>query len=539
MAERIQRALVSVSDKTGLVEFASALAEMGVEIISTGGTARLLADGGVNVVSISDYTGFPEIMDGRVKTLHPVVHGGLLAVRDNPEHVRAMEELDIKPIDMVCVNLYPFEQTVAKPDCTLEDAIENIDIGGPSMLRAAAKNHRYVTVVSNPARYGEIIAEMRANGGKVSDKLRAQLAIEVFEKTHQYDGAISSYLSAHHPAAGGAKEFPQTISLGFEKVQSLRYGENPHQKAAYYREAGLIEPSVSTAKQISGRELSFNNLIDINAAIEIVKEFRSPAVAVIKHTNPCGAGSAKTLLEAYKKAYSGDVVSAMGSIIGLNRRLDAATAEFMVESFKKMGKRLGASGFFIEAVIAPGYAKGAIDVLATRKRWGKAVRILQTPALSASKTARGEKDIKRVVGGLLMQDRDLELLKGKLRVMTKKKPTAAQMDDLQFAWTIAKHVKSNTILYAKGRAVVGVGAGQMSRVDAAMIGARKAGKRAKGAVIASDAFMPYPDSTSVAINAGVRAIIQPGGSKGDAGVIDLCNKRGVAMVFTGMRHFKH
>ena len=529
MNQKVERALISVSDKAGIVKFAQALASRGVEIISTGGTARLLEQSGAAVIEISRYTGFPEMMDGRVKTLHPKVHGGLLAVRDNPEHVKAMTDNDIKRIDMVVVNLYPFEATVARPECTLEEAIENIDIGGPSMLRSAAKNHRYVTVICNPDRYDDVLASMDAGGGAVADGLKAELALEVFERTAAYDAAIAKYLAAHHSAIERTSAFPGTLIIAAHKQQDLRYGENPHQAAAYYVEAGHGEPSVSTARQLAGKELSFNNLIDVNGALEVVKEFASPAVSVIKHTNPCGAAVGDELADTFERAYSGDPVAAFGCVVGSNRAIDAATAERMVDGQK-----------FIEAVVAPDFDAEAVKILTTRPRWGKNVRLLAVGPLKDRPVAAAQWDFKRVVGGVLVQQRDLDLIGPEgLKVVTQRAPTDKEMADLEFAWVIVKHLKSNAVCFAKAGTLVGAGAGQMKRVDSARIAAMIAGDRAKGSVLASDAFFPFADGVEEAAAAGATAIIQPGGSRGDPDVIAAADKAGLAMVFTGMRHFKH
>ena len=526
---QVERALISVSDKTGVVKFAQALAARGVEIISTGGTAKLLEQNGVRVMEISKFTGFPEIMDGRVKTLHPKVHGGLLAVRENAEHVQAMKQLDIQKIDLVCVNLYPFEATVARSECTIEEAIENIDIGGPSMLRSAAKNHRYVTVVCNPARYDEVIASLDAGGGRVAEGLRAELALEVFERTSAYDAAIARYLVAHHPAIKRESPFPSTLVLAAHKKQDLRYGENPHQAAAFYVEGGPKEPCVSTAQQLAGKELSFNNLLDLNAALELVKEFDEPAVSIIKHTNPCGAAVARDLAEAFDRAYAGDPVAAFGCIVGCNKTVTRQIAEKMTE-----GER------FVEAIIAPGFEPEAVSVLTTRPKWGKSVRLLAVGWLQPRHAAGQQWDVKRVVGGYLVQDRDLDLLaKEGVKIVSKRQPTAKEMADLRFAWTVCKHLKSNAVCLAKDGMLVGAGAGQMKRVDSSRIAAMIAGDRARGAVMASDAFLPFADAVEEAVAAGVTAVIQPGGSRGDPEVIAAADKAGLAMVLTGMRHFKH
>ena len=523
MMKQIKRALISVSDKRGVVELARELQSLGVEILSTGGTHKKLEEAGIKVIGVSEYTRFPEMMDGRVKTLHPKIHAGLLALRENKEHVKQMKERGFGYIDMVVVNLYPFRETIAKPGVTLEEAVEQIDIGGPTMLRSAAKNFRDVVVIVNPDRYTQLLDEIRKNG-TVSDKTRYALAQEVFEHTASYDAAIASYL---HAQSDDAPMFADRMILTLNKVQDLRYGENPHQKAAFYKEPGAREPSISTAELLSGKELSYNNIMDIDAALEIVKELDQPAAVVIKHTNPCGAGIGTTLCEAYGKAAAGDPVSAFGSILGLNRNADVATAEL-----------IASPDSFIEAIIAPGYDAQAINILKNRQKWGKNVRILKTGPLG--KRSDGGYYFRRVVGGLLVQEFDRVLYEdGALKVVTKRAPTDKEKTDLLFAWVICKHVKSNAIVYAKDGMVVGVGAGQMSRVDSSMIGARKAGARAEGSVLASDAFFPFRDGVDAAAEAGVSAIIQPGGSLRDDDVIKAADEHGMAMLFTGMRHFKH
>ncbi|MBU0650923.1 bifunctional phosphoribosylaminoimidazolecarboxamide formyltransferase/IMP cyclohydrolase [bacterium] len=509
---KIERALISVSDKTGIVEFAKELKSFGVEIISTGGTANLLKKEGVNVIEISDYTGFPEMLDGRVKTLHPMIHGGLLGVRDNKEHVDIMKKHNIKPIDMVVVNLYPFEAAVVKQDVTLEHAIENIDIGGPSMLRSAAKNHKFVTVVCDSEDYDKIIKEMADNGGDVSEKTNYDLAVKVFKHTCKYDGAIANYLSKNN-----------FVNFVYEKAQDLRYGENPHQQAVYYKEDKIDEVCIANAKQLHGKELSFNNIIDLNAAIEIVKEFEEPTAVIIKHTNPCGVARAEKLFDAYVLARSVDSVSAFGSIVGFNRPVDHETAREIVSTF-------------VEAVVAPGFDEDAFTILAEKKN----IRLLETGDMSQITWDNHEKDMKKVVGGLLVQDRDLGMIEERdLKVATKKKPTKEQIKAMLFAWKVCKSVKSNAIVYSYTDHIIGVGAGQMSRVDSAKIGIFKSNYDIKGSVLASDAFFPFRDGVDSAAKAGVIAIIQPGGSVRDEEVIAACDEHGIAMVFTGMRHFKH
>ena len=520
MAE-IKRALLSVSDKAGVVDLARGLSEMGVELVSTGGTARALREAGLEVRDVSELTGFPEIMDGRVKTLHPKVHGGLLNIREDPEHDRAKKELGIEDIDLVCVNLYPFEEAITKPDLELEEAVENIDIGGPTMLRSAAKNWKYVTVVTDPGDYSRVVEEMRANGGATSLELRTELARKVFAYTSRYDSAITRYLEGL--GADGAPEF---LRLAPERVQILRYGENPHQRAAFYREPGAKGPSVGSAKKLSGKDLSYNNILDLDAALAIVLDFKEPCASVIKHTNPCGAAVGKDLADAFKKAYECDPVSAFGSVVGLNRRVEANLARVLAET-----------GQFLEAVIAPEFDGEAVRILTEKSSWAKSVRLLEAGEF---KDAAGEWSVKSVSGGYLLQeiDRGFTELDG-LRAVTKRQPNEAELAELKVAWKFCKHVRSNAIALLKNGALVGVGAGQMSRVDSAMIAARKAGERSEGAVLASDAFFPFRDGVDVAAKAGVAAIIQPGGSKRDEDVIAACDGHGMAMVFTGRRHFRH
>lgn len=528
---KIQTALISVSDKTNITELAKGLVDLGIDIISSGGTAKLLNENGIKATEVFEYTKFPEIMDGRVKTLHPKVHGGLLAVRDNAKHQQQMKENGIMPIDMVVVNLYPFEKTVAKENVTLGEAIENIDIGGPSMIRSAAKNHKYVAVIVDPGRYTSVLEELRANKGAISEETCFELAVEAFRQTSGYDKAIANYFAVKVPSAGHIEQecFPADLSLQLKKKQDLRYGENPHQAAAFYVEDAVKEPCVSNAQQLTGKELSYNNIMDLNAALELVKEFEEPAVIVIKHTNPCGAGYAKSLAEAYIKAHSGDPVSAFGCVIGLNRRVDVQTAE-----------EITASGHFVEAMIAPDYDKEAIEILTKKRKWGENLRILKTGTLDAEAIDNYAHDMKRVVGGLLVQGRDLTTFDiNTINYVTKKKPTEKEMMDLRFAWIVCKHVKSNAIVLAKDGLVVGVGAGQMSRVDSTEIAIKKAGDRAHGSVLASDAFFPFRDSVDIAAKAGITSVIQPGGSNKDEEVIAAANENNISMVFTGQRHFRH
>lgn len=524
---KIKRALLSVSDKTGLEELVKTLRKFGVEILSTGGTAKAIRALGIPVKDVSEHTGFPEMLDGRVKTLHPKIHGGLLALRENKEHMATVGERGIGLIDMVVVSLYPFEKTISKPGVKLEEAIENIDIGGPSMLRSAAKNHRSVCVICDPADYKRVIESMENGQGSLPEGLLAELGIKVFDKTSQYDSAIYKYLKVHSPQSmvhSNANEFPPTINLNFQKIQDLRYGENPHQKAAFYRDLSVNEPGIANSVQLHGKELSFNNIIDLNAALEIVREFDEPAAAIIKHTNPCGAASAKTLKDAYIDALDCDRLSAFGSVVGFNRPVDMALARAILEEAD-----------FVECIIAPSYEAQALDALKVKKN----LRLLEVK-IFGTKSASSAPDMKKVVGGILIQDRDLASIKeADLKVVTRIKPTKEELRSLLFGWVAAKHVKSNAIVLCQGTKTVGVGAGQMSRVDSVMIASRKAGERAKGSTLASDAFFPKEDGVEQAAAAGVKAIIQPGGSIRDAEVIRAADRLGIAMVFTGIRHFKH
>ncbi|MDD2581651.1 MAG: bifunctional phosphoribosylaminoimidazolecarboxamide formyltransferase/IMP cyclohydrolase [Desulfuromonadaceae bacterium] len=516
---KITRALISVSDKSGIIELSQQLAGYGVELLSTGGTARLLREAGLAVKDVSEFTGFPEMLDGRVKTLHPKVHGGLLGMRSNPEHVAKMQEYGIENIDMVVVNLYPFEATTAKEGCSLEDAIENIDIGGPTMLRSAAKNYPDVTVLVDSADYVQVLEEMKANAGAVSATTNFALAVKVFQHTAAYDGAISNYLGAR--LTGEVQEYPPTFTLQVKKAQDLRYGENPHQTAAFYVESRISEPCVSNARQLQGKELSFNNIIDLDAAIETVKEFEQSAAVIIKHTNPCGVALADSPLTAYLKARECDPLSAFGGIVGFNRTVDAATAKELTSTF-------------LEAVIAPGYSDEALDIFTAKKN----VRVMQVPLLDRY-VASGF-DLKRVTGGLLLQGRDLGIVNAlDCRVVTERTPTASEYEALDFAWRVCKHVKSNAIVFCNRDQTVGIGAGQMSRVDSSKIAVQKALLPTQGTVLASDAFFPFRDGVDAAAEAGVTAIIQTGGSVRDEEVIKAANEHGIAMVFTTMRHFRH
>ena len=507
-------ALLSVSDKTGLVEFARGLADLGIKIISTGGTANAIADADIPVKKVSTVTGFPEILDGRVKTLHPAVHGGILA-RRNEDHLEQLEMHNINTIDLVVVNLYPFRQTIARPGVTLEEAIENIDIGGPTMVRAAAKNHAYVLVVVNPGRYEEVLKAIREQA--VTPELRLDLAREAFTHTASYDAAISGYLTG----LSGQVDFPQVWSAQAELVQSLRYGENPHQQAAFYHSSGVSGACTGNAVQLQGKELSYNNILDLNAALELVREFDQPAAVIIKHNNPSGAACRENLTEAYQLAFETDPVSAFGGIVAFNRPVDRTTAEEM-------------NKIFLEAVIAPDYEPGAKEVLANKKD----LRVLAVGDLNNRSTDR--LDVRKVNGGLLVQDTDNVVLhRDNLKVVTDKAPTPDELEELIFAMTLAKHVKSNAIVVTRGRRLIGVGAGQMNRVGSAKIALEQAGDQAKGAMLASDAFFPFTDTVEQAAAGGISAIIQPGGSLKDQESIDACNRLGIAMVFTGLRHFRH
>ncbi len=536
MDVKVKTALISVSDKTGVIEFARKLSKMGIKIISTGGTAKKLSGAGIDVVGIESVTGFPEMMDGRVKTLHPKIHGALLGLRDKAEHTTAMKKHNIEPIDLVCVNLYPFEQTIAKPDCTLEDAIENIDIGGPSMLRSAAKNHKFVTVVTRPDQYDKVIEVMQKNGGAVSQQLRSDFARLAFGLTASYDAAISKYLNKR-----AGVEYPEKASIALTKESDLRYGENPHQSAAFYKLPPTGETSISSGTLLEGgTDISFNNLLDTNAAFELVKEFNEPAAVVVKHLNPCGCAVDEDIYVAYRKAYEGDVVSAFGSIVALNRNVDVELAKTIMGSYSLFGKALGASGFFAEVIIAPKFDTEAIEIIRTLKTWGSRVRLIETGPIDKTKIDQSEPDVRCVVGGLLLQKRDMVGWEpDTLTYPTKTRPTAEQLEDLRIAWLAAKHTKSNTIVLTKNKKVIGVGAGQMNRVESGLIAFKHAGDATKGCSMASDAFFPFPDNVENAAKAGVAAIVQPGGSKKDDEVIAAANKYGIAMVFTGKRHFKH
>jgi phosphoribosylaminoimidazolecarboxamide formyltransferase/IMP cyclohydrolase len=516
---KIRRALISVSDKTGIVEFAKELHRLRVEILSTGGTAKLLKENNIPVTEVSDYTGFPEMLDGRIKTIHPKIHAGILALRDNLGHMKTLEKHSIGLIDMVAVNLYPFEKTIQKQNVSIEKAIENIDIGGPSLLRSAAKNHKYVAVICNPGHYNKVIEELKKNNGALPEYLLRNLAVEAFSLTSSYDEAIYNYLKNKFSSYAGSTSFPAELILSFGKIQDLRYGENPHQKAALYREKyknqGLIN-----FRQLQGRELSFNNILDLNCAFELAGEFQRPVAVIVKHNNPCAVAGAESLDKAYFLAWKCDPLSAFGGIVALNRRLDFKTA-----------KVISKSGF-LECIIAPSYDKEALRLFKEKKN----LRLLELNLLGQIK----ESDFKRITGGLLFQDKDLETLDlNKLKVVTKKKPTKPQLESLIFGFKVAKHVKSNAIVLTQGTRTVGIGAGQMSRVDSVIIAKRKATQLTKNSCLASDGFFPKVDAVREAIKAGVKAIIQPGGSIADTEVIRTCDRYKISMVFTGIRHFKH
>ncbi|OSI17822.1 bifunctional phosphoribosylaminoimidazolecarboxamide formyltransferase/IMP cyclohydrolase [Neisseria dumasiana] len=522
----VKRALISLSDKTGVIEFAQALNKLGVEILSTGGTAKMLADAGVPVIEVADYTGFPEMLDGRVKTLHPKIHGGILGRRDLHEHVEKMKEHDIGNIDLVCVNLYPFAATIAKPGCTLEDAIENIDIGGPTMVRSAAKNWKHVAIVTDNADFNDVITELHHNNGALSDKTRFNLSRKAFSHTAQYDGMISNYLTSvsdeklsGEPEIG---EFPTQFNQSWVKVQEMRYGENPHQHAAFYRDAYPAAGSLSAYNQLQGKELSYNNIADADAAWEAVKAFDQPACVIVKHANPCGVAVADTTLNAYKLAFATDTTSAFGGIIAFNREVDADTVEAV-------------TGQFLEVLMAPKFTDKAKEIIAAKKN----VRVLEVPLLAGSNRF----ELKRVGGGLLVQTPDIHRIKrDDLKVVSKRQPTEQEWQDLMFVWNVAKFVKSNAIVFGKGGQTYGIGAGQMSRVDSTRIAARKAqdgGFDLNGACAASDAFFPFRDGVDVIAEQGIKAIIHPGGSMRDEEVFAAADEHGIAMVLTGVRHFRH
>lgn len=511
---KVRRALVSVSDKTGLVPFVRELVEMGVEVISTGGTANHLKEAGLPVTGVSEVTGFPEIMDGRVKTLHPAIHGGILADRDRPSHMQAIAELGIKPIDMVVVNLYPFEATIARKGVTEAEAIENIDIGGPAMVRSAAKNFSGVAVVTDPADYDAVISELKATGGELSPETRRRLAAKAFQHTAHYDAAIARWFAEQE------SDFPGRLMIELVKVQELRYGENPHQRASWYREVTFGGPEIGMLEQLHGAQMSFNNLLDLDSARRVLDEFELPACVIIKHNNPCGVAVAETGAAAYEKAFACDPVSAYGGVIAVNRPVDEELARLL-------------SSNFIEVLWAPAYDEAALEILTQKKD----IRILTG---QQSRDVRGTYDMKRIVGGMLVQDWDLEVdQRENMRVVTTRQPTEKEWGDLLFAWRVAKHVKSNAIVLAKDLMTVGIGAGQMSRVDSAKLAVDRARFPLEGCAVASDAFFPFPDALKVCADAGATCVIHPGGSKRDDEALALAEERGMAMVITGRRHFRH
>jgi phosphoribosylaminoimidazolecarboxamide formyltransferase/IMP cyclohydrolase len=521
----IRRALLSVSDKTGLIDLARALVELQVELISTGGTRKALAEAGVPVTDIAAVTGFPEILDGRVKTLHPKVHGGILARRDDPRHMQTLKAQGITPIDLVVVNLYPFEAAVSRPGSSHEKIIEEIDIGGPSMVRSAAKNHHDVAIVTDPSQYPAVIDELRAAAGALSLPTREWLAAAAFARTAAFDQSISQYF-----AGRTCKEaLPDRLLLRLDRRMPLRYGENPHQAAAFYVEPDCRHACLASAEVLHGKELSYNNILDLDSALNVVREFGQPAAVVIKHNNPCGAAAAATLEEAFRRACEGDPVSAYGGVLGFNRELDEATACQITEPNR-----------FIECIVAPGYAEAALTLLTTRPTWKKNVRLLRVGPLDGARSPSSLLDYRRIDGGLLVQTRDLPANDfANLKVPTKRHPSDQELRDLRFAWLVCKHVKSNAIVLAKEEMLVGVGAGQMSRVDSVHLAVSKAGEKSKGAVLASDAFFPFRDNIDLAAKAGITAVVQPGGSMRDQESIQACDENGLAMVLTGVRHFRH
>ena len=518
---KIKRVIISVSDKEGISNFATGLQDFDVEILSTGGTAKHLRDAGVKVMDISEYTGSPEILDGRVKTLHPKIYGGVLALRDNDTHLQQMAENEIEPIDMIVVNLYPFEEVIKKEDVDLMEAIENIDIGGPTMLRAAAKNYQYVTIVTHPEDYKELLKELKKNKGSISPDTNFRLAVKAFSYVSRYDAAISNFLGAIDQN-GEHTKFPPSLTIHMDKKMKLRYGENPHQEGSFYVQSGFEEACISNSTQLQGKELSLNNIYDTDAALEVVKDFSETVCVVVKHNNPCGVATDESVLEAFLKAKACDPVSSYGGIVAFNREVDEATASEL-------------AGMFLEVVIAPGFSEKALEVLSSKRN----LRVMKTPELPLKSNAG--LDFKKVIGGALIQDRDTGIDKDfdNMKVLTKRKPTDEELSALKFGWKVCKHVKSNAIVFAREGQTVGIGAGQMSRVDSVKIATIKAELPTKGTVLASDAFFPFRDGVDEAAKAGITAIVQPGGSIRDQEIIDACDEHGIAMVFTGFRHFKH
>jgi phosphoribosylaminoimidazolecarboxamide formyltransferase/IMP cyclohydrolase len=519
---KAERALISAWKKDGISNFARELKEFGIEILSTGGTAKLLRDAGIEVTDISNYTQSPELLGGRVKTLHPKIHAGILAVRDNDTHIKDMEQYGVKPIDIVVVNFYPFEDVIRNKEVDLSEAIENIDIGGPTLLRAAAKNYKYVTAVAYPEDYKTVVNELKKNKGSISVETNFRLAVKAFSYVARYDAAISNFLGSLEEN-GKKTKFPDSLTLHFEKRMRLRYGENPHQEGAFYIQPGVEEPCVSNSTQLQGKELSLNNIYDADAALELVKEFSETACVIVKHNNPCGVATAESPLQAFLKAKECDPESAFGGIVAFNTEVDETTA-------------LELAAMFLEVVIAPSYTKKALDLLSTKQN----LRVMKTPPLTTDKPKSGL-DLKKIVGGVLIQDRDLTAEEDfkDFRVVTKRQPTDEEIEDLKFAWKVCKHVKSNAIVLARGGQTIGIGAGQMSRVDSVKIAAMKARIPTKGAVLASDAFFPFRDGIDEAAKSGITAIVQPGGSIRDKETIAAADEHGIAMIFTGVRHFRH
>jgi phosphoribosylaminoimidazolecarboxamide formyltransferase/IMP cyclohydrolase len=528
---KIERALISVSDKTGLTEFAKGLVAADVEIFASGGSRRHLEKAGIPVREVAAYTGFPEMMDGRIKTLHPKIHGGILCRRDRPDDMAAIAQQGIVPFELVVVNLYPFRETIARPNVTDAEAIENIDVGGPTLIRAAAKNHEFVTVLCDPSHYSKILEQVKATGATTLEQRRRCAGI-AFQHTAMYEAAIADYFARNDQvqgtkkSAGDESSFPETISIELSRIESLRYGENPHQSAALYSAPDAKSGSLVRAKQLHGKELSYNNLLDVDSALAAVRLLSSPGVVVLKHNNPCGAATAKTIGDAIRRAWEGDPLSAFGSVLGFNVPVDVAAAEFLCEPDR-----------FVEAIVAPEFTKEAFEILTTKPKWKANVRLL---AVGKIEPGRGEREFRQISGGMLCQTADDQPDdESEWKVVTESQPSDAQRSDLRFAWTICRFVKSNAIVLTKDQMIVGVGAGQMSRVDSVEIAIKKAGKRARGAVLASDAFFPFDDSIHRAAEAGVSAIIQPGGSRRDDEVIAACNQHRIPMVFTGRRHFRH
>jgi phosphoribosylaminoimidazolecarboxamide formyltransferase/IMP cyclohydrolase len=530
---KIERALISVSDKTGLIEFAQALVAAGIEIFASGGSRKHLEQAGLPVREVAAYTGFPEMMDGRIKTLHPKIHGGILARRDNPADMLAIAEQGIVPFELVVVNLYPFQQTVSRDDVTFDEAIENIDIGGPTLIRAAAKNHEFVTIACKPTQYAEIVEQIRKTGATTAE-LRRDLASAAFLHTSTYDTAIAGYFADLRAKVQnvvtkdvhGLEAFPDRYAISLRIKETLRYGENPHQTAALYIEPNATPGSLVCAEKLHGKELSYNNLLDLDSALAIARSLPVPGVAVLKHNNPCGAATAGTIGEAMRRAWEGDPVSAFGSVLGFNAPVDAAAANFLAEPDR-----------FVEAIVAPDFTPEGLEILTTKPKWKANVRLLKVATIESG---RGALELRQISGGMLCQTADdVPDDENQWKVVTDARPTVEQHSDLRFAWAVCRHVKSNAIVLATEQSLVGVGAGQMSRVDSVEIAIKKAGDRARGAVLASDAFFPFDDSIHQAAAAGVAAIIQPGGSRRDDEVIAACNKHGIPMVFTGRRHFRH